>query len=143
MSLKQDSVTFTGTRTGMTSEQRKAVKLLLKTTHPLMVHHGGCHGADSEFDVLAHDLGIPIVVHPGDNNQRFKFTKKKNRIVCHVSPYLERNREMVNLSSVLIAAPKTRNEEPRGGTWFTIRYARKVFTPTIYTIYPDGTVGVG
>lgn len=51
--------------------------------------------------------------------------------------HLDRNTEMVRLAEILVAFPPTQNEELRGkggGTWSTIRRARKKGIP-IY-IYP-------
>lgn len=38
---------------------------------------------------------------------------------------LVRNHTMVDLASVVIAAPSSLEEQQRSGTWATIRYARK------------------
>jgi hypothetical protein len=40
----------------------------------------------------------------------------------------------------MIATPKGFTEEARGGTWFTIRYARSKNKPLII-VYPDGSTG--
>jgi len=54
-------------------------------------------------------------------------------------PYLERNHNIVDESELLIACPKSKEEELRSGTWATVRYARKKGV-RIILIYPDGSV---
>jgi len=52
-------------------------------------------------------------------------------------PPLVRNRDIVDATDMLIAAPATRKEVLRSGTWATIRYAKKM-KKWIYIIYPSG-----
>jgi hypothetical protein len=49
-------------------------------------------------------------------------------------PYLTRNRDIVQASSILVAAPKS-DEIVRSGTWSTVRYARQC-DRTIYILLP-------
>ncbi len=58
--------------------------------------------------------------------------------VLESKPYLERNRDIVDASEVLIACPSTREEVMRSGTWATVRYARKKGMK-ITLIFRDGT----
>ncbi len=48
-----------------------------------------------------------------------------------VGEELDRNREIVGLANVLIAAPLTDKEEQRSGTWATIRAARHKGIPIV------------
>ena len=50
-----------------------------------------------------------------------------------------RNEHIVDEADVVVAAPATEMEQPRGGTWYTIRYARKV-EKVLHVVGPDGTV---
>lgn len=145
---------FTGTRNGMTDEQKHAItnffeNFLPKTLQPQFkedeeiteVHHGGCDGSDDEFDLIANDYIKIIVVHPGDETQEAKYKHRHTfmtlRRCLPVKPYLERNKDIVSSSDVLLATPKTQEEEQRSGTWATIRYALKTQKP-VYIIYPNG-----
>ena len=117
-------VGFTGSRHGMTTEQQMLVREALLSLEPTAVHHGDCVGADAEFHKIALELKIKIVIHPPVD---FKF-----RAFCEGAEeewtkreYLERDRDIVECSDALIAAPKSKEEELRSGTWYTIRYARK------------------
>jgi hypothetical protein len=90
-------------------------------------HHGDCVGADAEADDLIAQIGgCKIVIHPPDNPRKRAFkTRYPGRIVLPAKPYLMRNHDIVDATDILIAAPKTNEEELRSGTWATIRYAMK------------------
>lgn len=132
-------VGFTGTRKGMTPEQRRFAENLLRSLHAEEVHHGDCQGADEEFHNLATDLGIRTVLHPPINP-----SKRARCVADEVRPvrdYLIRNRNIVRETGVLIACPHEDREPPpaRGqGTWSTIRYARDILGRTVHVIWPSG-----
>lgn len=125
------AVGFTGTRTGMTPEQREQVGRWLDELQPDEAHHGDCVGADREFHSLCFMREIPIVAHPPEDSRHRAFSPHATRLMPP-RPYLERNRDIVNVVDTMIAAPKE-SEEPvpaRGqGTWSAIRYARKAGKP--------------
>ena len=91
----------------------------------LFLHHGDCIGGDRYADLIAKRHHIKTIIHPP--------ALKKHRAWCtgayFIHPmkrYLDRNKDIVNCSNILIAMPKDiENEELRSGTWSTIRYARK------------------
>lgn len=135
-------VGFTGTREGMTPEQRIALRYLLLEHLPKEVHHGDCLGADSEFHNAAIALCCPvIVIHPPSNNQLRAFCG--GDAVREPKPYLDRNRDIVDETDVLIAAPKEM-EPPASlkghGTWSTYFYAKDKAKKRTYLVLPDGTV---
>lgn len=134
-------VGFTGTRLGMTDEQRMQVRSILETLGASEFHHGDCIGADYEAADIAADLGIPLVVHPpidethrgGSPHQALFFPQKK---------HFERNRDIVRLTEVLIATPQNDlviNRESRGGTAYTVCFARQQHKP-VYVVRPGGKV---
>lgn len=124
---------FTGTRYGMTTSQHAWLKDLLtelqgRKTDPLVeVHHGACMGADEECHTLCLAADISVVLHP-PGNPRYRATCD-----CAVStrlpaPYLVRNAAIVDASSCLVAMPWEAYEPSSvraGGTWWTVRYARR------------------
>lgn len=132
-------VGFTGTRRGITPEQRVAVfGLLVGVTE---AHHGDCLGADAEFHEIITSLGgIKRVGHPPSD--------PKSRAWCQFDEllpekdYLARNRDIVEATELLIACPGEDTEMHRSGTWSCVRYARKLSKP-IRLVYPDGTVEGG
>jgi hypothetical protein len=119
-------VAFTGTREGMTPAQLAAMSAQIALVAPTTFHHGDCIGA----------VGAEIHGHPSTLEHLRAFRK------CHINyepaPPLERNRLMVNMSSILFAAPKG-PEEQRSGTWSTVRFARKRGRE-IRLVWPDGSV---
>lgn len=133
------SVGFTGTRQGMTEAQRSTVIKLLSSKETHMAHHGGCIGADIDFDTICRDiLSIPTSVHPSNlKNQQGKWSY--TNVVFPEKPPLDRNKDIVDSVDFLVACPKGYIEEIRSGTWATIRYTRKVEKP-LYIVYPNGSI---
>lgn len=143
---------FTGTQEGMTNWQR-ALLIEILEMKPSVMHHGMCIGADKELNDLIVTLmvgvklgemrtssGIWVVGHPGVDKNGLP---KKRAVGCAVNelrdekPYLVRNVDILNESNFLIATPKSKEEELRSGTWFTIRKARTMRRPHLI-LYPDG-----
>lgn len=124
-------VGFTGTRTGMSVTQKRKLLDKLIELKPYVVHHGACVGADEELIeiVKVHLPSTVIVAHPS-NLKDFR-TKMKSHLERQPTDPLTRNHRIVGGSDVIIAAPKSNQEELRSGTWATIRYARKIGKPVI------------
>jgi len=123
---------FTGTREGMTQKQAMEVADVLfhfvRTIDEVAVHHGCCVGADDDFHKLAKWLGLPIYLHPPENDslvvvQHF-IDVPESRIEMK-KPYLERNKRIVECTDVLIATPKSVAVQ-KGGTWHTINCAAEL-----------------
>jgi hypothetical protein len=137
---------FTGTRTRLTAFQRASLMAFLSCDTPSELHHGDCLGADAEAHMLCVSIGIPLHIHPPDNDRYRAFCIfQAPGIECVTydpKPYLKRNLDIVTQSDYLIACPKE-NTEPadrRGhGTWTTVWYARDQHKPLVL-LYPDGRV---
>lgn len=127
---------FTGTRRGMTTEQRLSLARLLRGWTGEF-HHGDCVGSDAQAHNIAERLGFQIIVHPPENTSMRAF--KSASIAMDPLPYLVRNRRIVDATERLIAAPMELSERLRSGIWSTVRYARKVGRP-VAVIMSDGTV---
>jgi len=136
-------VGFTGTRAGMTKPQSHTVRTLLRTFRELSTgqpffEHGDCVGSDDEAHNSAVALRYYTVAHPPTDERYRAFT------TCNAyrtaRPYLERNKNIVLDTNMLIAAPKQFREQDRGGTWSTVRYARTKQFGLIYIIQPDGVI---
>ena len=114
-------VGFTGTRAGMTEAQKKVVARLLEEHKPSEVHHGDCIGADAQFHQIAGN--IPIVGHPASEvGEQRAFCLNFSRI--HESkPPLERNRDIVTASDIMIATPKESREVLRCQSFNAVRGA--------------------
>lgn len=133
-------VGFTGTRKGMTDEQTTVFTTWITSMDPDEFHDGDCDGSDEEAHGIVR-VYVPLcrmIGHPPN--------KDKHRAHCkyHMNfmpkPYLERNMDIVDDVDRMIATPATMGGEGRGGTWYTIRYARQQGRP-LTIIYPDGTIG--
>lgn len=66
-----------------------------------------------------------------------KRTRAWHCAVLEPKPYLVRNKDIVNASEGMLAAPRG-PEELRSGTWSTIRYARKC-RKKVLIMWPDGS----
>ncbi len=131
---------FTASRNGMSNAQKDALRRLLKAHFVVGAefHHGCCIGGDEEAHIIARGLGYWIVLHPPtdlrfvSDAMRANFNSVPGSHICEPLPYLKRNREIVEETVELIAAPKE-DEEPAqkrgGGTWATIRCARRLGRP--------------
>lgn len=156
-------VGFTGTRRGMTADQSATLRERLgrKYTSWTMFsefHHGDCVGADEQ----AHDmmrvllarnwpLRVDIIVHPPEDPRwRAGCGGEEGEPVKILEPkeYLERDREIVDCTDLLIACPSQFYQGGdiakvggygRSGTWYTVRYALKLRRPVL-VIWADGSV---
>jgi hypothetical protein len=151
---------FTGTRHGMTSAQLDALITILSEEVPSaddwIAHHGDCIGADAQFhqlvrkyDDTAWDANYPeccrnptphsviVVGHPPIDDSRRAFCDFD--ALHDPRPFMERNRAIVEASDLMIATPREASEQPRGGTWGTIRIARTRGKP-LALLLPDGTI---
>jgi len=136
-------VGFTGTRIGMSEKQILLLKHWLQTHRVSEAHHGDCIGADEQFHKIVKELGIKVIAHPGALVNQYglviehKFRAYTNAdIILNAKPFLERNKDIVDICDILLAAPYSR-ERLRSGTWYTIKYARIVGKPVI-VFWRDG-----
>jgi hypothetical protein len=136
---------FTGTRNPITDQQRDVLREWI--SRATVLHHGACINADAEAHQAALAAGINIVVHPPVNTRHMMTPdwNHPNVEVRRALPYHQRNRDIVNASTALLALPDG-PQRRLSGTWFTVGYAtggnqvqtanRRVIPVTI--CYPDG-----
>lgn len=127
---------FTGTREGMTSEQIGTVDNITAFEFD-EVHHGDCIGADHDMHRIARANGQRLIGHPPEDPSLRAFCNFDD--LLDPKPYLERDRDIVDMCDVLIATPKESVEVQKGGTWYTVRYARSK-GKKIIIVWPDGSV---
>jgi hypothetical protein len=134
---------FTGTQSGMTPKQKAFVGGWLDAAadnmergQEVVAHHGMCVGADEQFHRMCINRGIPIVMHPGDDPNKRGICVGEAEILPS-KDNLERNKDIVRASTMMIATPKEMTEKRRSGTWMTIRYARDRGT-TITVVLSNG-----
>lgn len=121
---------FTGARVGMTTDQRKIVIQILKLYTPFTLHHGDCVGSDAEAHIIVRSKfkDSEIVVHPPKVDRYRAFCE--GDIIHEPKDFIVRNRDIVNDTTILIGTPKSL-EQNRSGTWFTIRFAKRIKKPVI------------
>ena len=143
------NIGFTGSREGMTKAQYEALSALLNAfiTEQAAItpddvpqfHHGDCVGADALSGDAAHDAGYAIHIHPPSiGTLRAYCANRYPATVRDAFPYLVRNKNIVDSTDILMAAPNA-PETTRSGTWSTVRYARKK-SKEIWIVYPNGKV---
>lgn len=137
----------------MSVNQRSAFTDVLRATGMTEFHHGDCVGADAQAHEIVADLfpDVDIHIHPPTKDDYrancFQRTQQLSlerslKIFQHPTrPYLDRNRDIVDSSDLVLAAPNTYGEVLRSGTWATVRYAWKINTPIII-VNPDGSLRV-
>lgn len=134
---------FTGTQKGMTNRQKLALMSYLYNNDIDVdeAHHGGCIGADAEFQELMTVIYGPyaIHIHPPENKSKVddpgNYFRVPGNQIYQPRPYLVRNKDIVNSVDIMFAAPGQKKEILRSGTWSTIRYTRKIGKELV-VIYP-------
>lgn len=132
---------FTGTRNGLTKRQFEALKQILTMywKDQSEFHHGQCIGSDEMAHNYVKQLEtVPIHIHPPAlDTLIFDAKPRKMDKVYKERTYLERNKDIVDATELLIGCPESNEEKQRSGTWSTIRYARKN-NKSVIIIFPDG-----
>lgn len=141
------TVGITGSRHGMSDNQITSGNRLLrqlKKQGASVLAHGDCLGVDSQAHSLAVSLGYQTQVHPPTNPRNRAYMK--GDVVYKEQAYLDRNKDIVTASDVIVAFPeqsqKDRPPVKGSGTWHVIRYTRLV-QKTLYIVWPDGEVEGG
>lgn len=136
-------VGISGTREGFKTVSQKhafyRIFHVLTNQYGLEVHHGDCIGVDEAVHNYCDKLSYTIIVHPPVNPKNRAFCKPAFGSIRDPLPYLERNKFIVDETSVLLAAPKGMVPDIRSGTWHAIRHAREK-GKSIYVIKPNGEV---
>lgn len=148
------TLTFTGTRAGMTDAQRIGAARFVRETKPREAHHGCCRGADRDFHPIAFTAHpqVRLHLHPVDDGQKDwalrameggfpGHTTLHKRVYGGAHPHLNRNVVMVDNADLVLATPRLMYEEQRSGTWHAIRYAGRQHKK-VHIIWPDGTLEV-
>jgi len=125
---------FTGTRRGMTPLQKEEFKGFLYDYKPAEFHHGDCVGADAEAHELVRRMfpKCHIIIHPCDIEAQRAHCS--GDLILPVRPPLARNRNIVNTCAQMFAAPGTKHETTRSGTWATVRYSTFYKVPLILAL---------
>jgi hypothetical protein len=126
--MAMTEVGVTATRRGLNSHQLTNIFrwLLSDRRNISKLHHGKCVGGDEEINDAARSLDIYTVGHPPVNPRYLSDCVVDEE--REAKEYLERDRDIVWETAVLLVAPY-QNEEPssyRGsGTWYTYGVAKE------------------
>lgn len=134
---KQIKIGFTGNRLGLSEHQKQEITKILNKYDDIIVYHGDCIGADSDFHNICTayrtkniETKLKIIICPPDIDTMRGNNKIDNLygdMIMPTKPYLKRNADIVNMSDILIGCPTDPNKEVlRSGTWSTIRKAKKM-----------------
>lgn len=117
---------FTGTQIGMTAIQCGLFLSRSRELQPTEFHHGDCIGADyNAHNIIRYHFPLcRVVIHPPIIERKRTFCSAD--FMHEPLDYLVRNKNIVNATDILIAAPKSHVESLRSGTWSTVRYANKI-----------------
>lgn len=137
---KKHVVGFSGSRKGLTEPQRIKLEELIQSEAETL-HHGDCIGADAIAHEIALALNLRIVVHPPSRADRRAYCTGPDVLVLAPRDYLDRNLDIVDECTVLIACPDGKEEKKRSGTWNAIRRARQA-RKRLFLVFPDGEVVV-
>lgn len=132
------AVGFTGTRERLTSRQDSTLIAWFILRERGVFHHGDCVGADAAAHAAALYHGWRIEAHPGLGPINLRAFCTGYSRLHPAKPNLERNADIVNAATELLACPNG-PEVVRSGTWSTVRKARSRGL-TITIIWPDGSV---
>jgi hypothetical protein len=131
---------FTGTRKGMTVEQKAFGRRLMSAGKLTRFSHGGAYGSDFEMHATWRELApnkSTCDVWPASED-RARLFERQARVTVHPVMYpLDRNIKIVHHCTLLIAAPHTQKEEQGSGTWHTIRAGFHVKRPVLI-LWPNG-----
>ena len=142
------TIAFTGTRQGMTNDQKSSVFALLTDLMPDFTLHGCCRGADVDFNdlVLRHrtDLNPNVRIHGHPSESTYNSDDQCSDL-CEGMDYtapmgkpLSRNALMVKNAELVIGCPPNYENVLRSGTWSTIRKAKR--KDKVIIVFPDGTL---
>ncbi len=116
---------FSGTQKGMNQKQKQAFDAIIAKIQPDEFHHGKCIGADEDAHHIVRETSPGTKIHGHPCTITDKQVNLQVDVNHPVKEPIPRNHDIVDQTDYLIAAPKSRLEELRSGTWSTIRYARK------------------
>ncbi len=129
----------TGTRNGATVYQLASVAWLWSRYGIDVQHNGDCVGSDEQLYRIGRAFQAHIELHPPNVRAFRAFCGDRDDHWWRETDYLTRDAEIASNCDALVVCPKTAAEETRGGTWYTINYARKLKIP-IAVVWPDGLI---
>jgi hypothetical protein len=134
------SVGITASRHGLSDIQRRALTTFLhraRMAGASRFHHGCCVGGDEIGAVIAYNLGYRVIGHPPVKTELV--TEAFSHELRESKGYLERDRDIVHETDVLIGLPNQPEVWRGSGTWFTVHYAQEMSRARLVML-PNGQV---
>jgi hypothetical protein len=114
----------TGTREGGTDQQlTRVINYMIGLGPGHELHHGDCVGVDSQVACIARELGWRLVCHPPVSS--YLRAHEPSDETREPLDYLERDRNIVDETELLIVVPQHNPIQKKGGTWYTYLHATK------------------
>ena len=121
-------VGVTGTREGATDHQLLSIIEFLKTINSVSeLHHGDCKGVDEQVAAIARALGYKTVCHPPVSNYLRAYHPSDE--FRPPLGYLQRDRNIVDETELLLVVPLHATRQAKSGTWYTHDYAVRTDKP--------------
>ena len=137
---------FTGTRKGLTMQQRIWIVEYIKNDQPDEFGHGDCIGADEELHSIVRSYAPSCRIEIWPSNLRTRAFCLGD-IIHEPRPPKVRNQLIVDFATDFVGFPETNKEATRSGTWSALRMAREKYRKgeldALYVIYPDGYITHG
>jgi hypothetical protein len=129
---------FTGSSEPTTEAQRVAFGAFLPTSGMTKFRHGDCINADADAHEIVRTVlpGVHIHGHPPLRRAKRAFCQFDT--ISKARQYFDRNDDIAEACEELLAMPR-QMAEAGGGTWDTIRKARRRHKP-VTIFWPDGSV---
>lgn len=145
---------FTGTRHGLSGDQREGLVEYVRKLAPHKAAHGDCVGADAEFHQILREFAPNCEIHiwPSTFDKMRAFCE--GDVMYEPGRALERDKYIVKFSNYFVGCPPTDFEVQRSGSWATLRMARNrlnkkllsevtVFFPTAGIVKGDWRLAPG
>lgn len=117
---------FSGSRHGMSQRQREFVwDFLVKLKYVQFVIHGDCIGADEIFHEMCETLRHRIEIYPSNNDKRRAWKIPTIGVIHDPMHPIQRNRIIVQQSTLILATPHTTVPVSGSGTWRTIGFGEE------------------
>ncbi|QDU30289.1 hypothetical protein ETAA8_54080 [Anatilimnocola aggregata] len=136
------TISFKGTRHGMTKAQKAAFRRMLTEMEGQELHLGGCIVADAEAAEIAARKSRYVVCYPSIEEAQSQVPRDFKVETLEAQTTLARNRILVHRADLLIACPhdmEAINKGTLGELAFTLNYAR-IRGKEVCIIWPDGSI---
>lgn len=121
-------LSITGSREGMTPQQRRALVVLIHVWGVTAIVHGDCIGVDAEADEVARGYGLARFAYPSNfTATRARCDRRGCEYRSEPRPPTVRNLDIVGDGDITVAFPRPSSR----GTWDAVRKARRLGRCTV------------